>query len=317
MFTTTDAPSTALDFTNPATVAYWNGIVAQMLGTGADGFMEDFGEQIMPDMYFHGGQTGVTMHNFYPVMYHQVTRAAVNAYLAAHPGRTFFSYARSGYTGSTGYEYANFPGDETTDFGPASGLSSLAPDMLNRSVGGAYAYTTDIGGYFNYTGNTSKELLLRWAAWAALTPLFRLHNDGLTGTTMPWNIDADTVAKYTAFANLHNRFVPLIAQLWQEADATGLPIVRPLWLGDPGDAYGAKIGQEWLLGPDVLVAPVVTSGRRPMRSIFRPAAGKIKTRSGVTKGGVPSRSLLRSARCRISFAATRIPHRRDGGFDAA
>ena len=70
----------------------------------------------------------------------------------------------------------------------------------------------------------------------------------------------DRYAKYTAFANLHNRFVPLIAQLWQEADATGLPIVRPLWLGDPGDAYCAKIGQEWLLGPDVLVAPVVTSG---------------------------------------------------------
>lgn len=260
IFTTTDMPSTTLDFTNPATVTYWNGLIAHMLDTGADGFMEDFGEQVMPDMYFHNGATGLTMHNFYPVMYHQVTRQAVNAYLAAHPGRDFFSYARSGYSGSTGYEYSNFPGDETTDFGPASGLSSLAPDMLNRSVGGAYGYTTDIGGYFNYTGNTSKELLLRWAAWSALTPFFRLHNDGLTGTEMPWDIDADTVTKYAALANLHDRFVPLIAELWQQADATGMPIVRPLWLADPGDAYGATNQQEWFLGNDVLVAPVVAQG---------------------------------------------------------
>ncbi len=270
VFLTTDAPSTTLDFTNPATVRYWNGLIAQMLDTGADGFMEDFAEQVMPDMQFANGATGLTMHNEDPVLYHEVTRAAVNAYLAKHPGRDFFSYARSGYTGSAGYEYSNFPGDETTDFGPASGLASLAPDMLSRAVGGAYGYTTDIGGYFNFTGNTSKELFLRWAAWSALTPFFRLHNDGITGTEMPWNIDADTVTKYAALAKLHNRFVPVFKRLWQQALTTGMPITRPLWLADPGDAAGAKQQQEWLLGPDILVAPVVASGVTT-NSVYLPA----------------------------------------------
>lgn len=212
-------------------------------------------------MHFANGEDGTTMHNRYAVLYQQVVDQTLVAYRRAHPTRTFFRYNRAGYTGSAGHEVATFPGDETTDFGKASGLASLTPDMLNRGVGGNYGYTTDIGGYEDLlTGKTTPELLLRWAEWAALSPVFRLHGSATAGTHMPWDYDAATLKAYQRIAALREKVAPLVGRLWTQARQTGIPITRPLWLEYPNDPQAASQDQEWLLGPDVLVAPVVTAG---------------------------------------------------------
>ena len=52
------APGAQIDFTNPAAVRWWQGRVRQALALGADGFMQDFGEQVQVDMHFHDGSTG-------------------------------------------------------------------------------------------------------------------------------------------------------------------------------------------------------------------------------------------------------------------
>jgi len=277
---TNGAPAVILDFTNPATVAWWQGQVTSLLADGADGFMEDFGEQVMPDMHFANGQTGATLHNAYPVIYHQATRSALDAFQWAHPGRTVFSYVRSGYNGSARYEAGVFPGDETADWSRSSGLASLAPTMLNLAVGGAWGFTTDIGGYFASSATApSSDLFLRWAAWSALTPYFRVHNNGLFGTRMPWDFGASTLSAYESLAALHNRALPLIEHLWSTADRTGMPIERPLWLAYPSDPRAATQNQEWMLGPDVLVAPVVTPSTSG-RSVYLPAGCWQQAESG-------------------------------------
>ena len=133
------------------------------------------------------------MHNAYPVLFHRATREAVDAWEREHPGRRDrHFYTRAGYTrraGRAACESANFPGDETTDWSRSAGLASLATDMLNRGVGGAFGFTTDIGGYFDIGPYqpTTKELFLRWAEWAALSPLFRLHGSVGAGTHTPWS----------------------------------------------------------------------------------------------------------------------------------
>lgn len=260
-----------VDFTNPAAVRWFAQRVDAGLDLGADGFMADFGEQTQPDMHFANGQTGATMHNAYPVLYARVVRDILTAYETRHPGRTLFTYNRAGYSGSARYESANFPGDETTDWSVSSGLASQTPDMLNRAVGGAYGFTTDIGGYEDATtGPTSKELFLRWAEWAALSPLFRDHGSANAGTHTPYSYDAQTLRIYTALSKLHTAAAPLIRQLWTAATRTGMPITRPLWLAYPGDPHAAEQQQEWLLGPDVLVAPVVTQSAT-RQSAYLPA----------------------------------------------
>jgi sulfoquinovosidase len=209
------------------------------------------------------------------VLYMRATRQEITRFQRTHRGRTLWFFSRAGFSGTPGsaaYEGANFPGDEATDFGQAAGLASSTPDMLNRATGGAFGFATDIGGYYDYTTPpTTKELFLRWAEWAALSPVFRLHGSGRAGTHMPWSYDQQTVRAYRSLSLLHVRAAPLILRLWREADRTGLPPTRPLWLQMPGDPRSAAQTQEWMLGPDVLVAPVVTKGATSRRIYF--AAG--------------------------------------------
>lgn len=279
-------PAALIDFTNPAARRWWAQRIDAALNLGADGFMLDFGEQVQPAMRFADGSTGDEMHNRYPIVYQQATRAAVNAYARSHPGRSFFFFTRSGYTGDPGTaadENANFPGDETTDWSAASGLASQTPDMLNRAIGGAYGFGTDIGGYFDIGPfqPTTKELFLRWAEWAALSPVFRLHGSVSAGVHAPWTYDQQTVDIYNALSDLHLSAEPLILKLWAEAVKTGIPPTEPLYLAYPDDPRAAAQDQEWLLGPDVLVAPVVTEGAGSRAIYFprgcwrRPADGQV------------------------------------------
>jgi hypothetical protein len=119
--------------------------------------------------------------------------------------------------------------------------------------GGAYGPTTDIGGYLDLlTPPTSLELLLR-----------------------------------KQYAELHISAEPLILNLWKQAEATGIPIMRPLWLGYPGAAAAAAQDEEWLLGPDVLVAPVIDQGASS-RSVYFPQGCWQDPRTGATQQGPSS-----------------------------
>jgi alpha-glucosidase (family GH31 glycosyl hydrolase) len=297
------SPAALLDFTNPATVSWWDDRLRAALDLGADGFMQDFGEQVLPGMVFHDGETAATMHNRYPVLYHRATRTFLDAYGAKHRDRGFFFFTRAGYTGNPGsaaYENGNFPGDETTDWTRSSGIASVVPDMLNRAVGGAFGYTTDIGGYFDiYTpAPTTKELLLRWAELSVFTPFFRLHGSLIAGTHLPWRYDAETVSTYNHLAALHQRAAGLILKLWRAATRTGVPPTRPLWLDYPTDRTAAAQDQEWLLGPDLLVAPVVQQGARS-RPVYLPAGC---WRTGTTGHRYGGRRMVR-----ISAGLTVLP----------
>ncbi len=142
--------------------------------------------------------------------------------------------------------------------------------MLNRSLGGAWGFTTDIGGFFDvgpYKATTA-ELFTRWAQWAALSPFFRLHGSVAAGTHMPWSYGAATLARYRAALRLHLKARPLITRLWKAGRKSGIGPVRPLWLAEPTSPRAAAQDQEWMLGPDVLVAPVVTEGARSRRVYF-------------------------------------------------
>jgi alpha-glucosidase (family GH31 glycosyl hydrolase) len=289
-----NVPTAQIDFTNAEAIAWWERRVREALDLGADGFMQDFGEQVQADMHFANGETGETMHNRYPVLFHRATRRIVDRYESEHPGRELWFYTRSGYSGSPGsaaYEQSNFPGDESTDWSRSAGLASLATDMLNRGVGGAFGYGTDIGGYFDFqTPATTKELFLRWAEWAVFSPVFRLHGSINAGTHTPWTFDDETVRIYDRLSRLRLRAVPLVAELWRTAERTGMPVARPLWLAYPGDAAAARQDQEWMLGPDLLVAPVVTEGATSRR-VYLPAGCWREATTGARYDGPAEREV--------------------------
>ena len=61
-------------------------------------------------------------------------------------------------------------------------------------------------------------------------------------------------------ARLHDRARPLTRRLWKGFEKTGIPMTRPLWLADPALAGSAHADDEWQLGNDLLVAPVLEEG---------------------------------------------------------
>lgn len=270
-----DKQAVQLDFTNPETVAWWRGRVRAALDAGADGFMQDFGEQTLWDMQFADGSTGRTMHNEYPVIFHRVTRRIVEEWHRENPDRTEpMFYVRSGYSGRPGsmaYESANWCGDYEQDWNRTTGLAALTTDMLNRAVGGAYGFHCDTGGIMDLrTGPLTKELFLRWSWHAALTPGNRLHGGPVFGQRFPWSFDAEAARVHRAALRLHRAAEPYILRLWREAARTGMPITRPLWLVFPQLPGVAEMDQQYLLGPDVLVAPVVTEGVTETEVLFPP-----------------------------------------------
>jgi alpha-D-xyloside xylohydrolase len=218
-------------------------------------------------MHFFDGSTGATMHNAYSRLQHEATREGIDEYLVEHPEREIFFFVRAGYSGRAGsaaFESATFPGDEAVDWSEENGLPSIVPDMLNRAVGGAYGFSTDIGGYADWTGipGTSKELFVRWAQAAVFTTHFRVHGSAFNGVRMPWffepgDPEPKAEALWKAAADLHVRARPLILQLWQEAVDTGMPITRPMWLHDPSAEGNPHNDDQWMLGPDLLIAPVL------------------------------------------------------------
>ncbi len=300
---TSGQPIDLLDFTNPAAVRFWRQEVDKVFALGADGFMQDFGEEVLYAMHFHDGSTGTTMHNAYLTDYARATREAITAYEKRHPGRRLWFFTRAGYTGlpgSAAFEGGNFPGDEATAWDHGGGLASLTSDMLGRAVDGAYGYGTDIGGYYDYTTPpTTKQLFLRWAEWAALSPVFRLHGSGRSGTHTPWSYDSQTVTVYNRLSKLHLAAVPLIMRLWKQAARTGIPVTRPLWLQYPGDRRTWAQDQEWLLGPDVLVAPVVTDGAT-QRTVYFPA--------GCWRSPVSKKRYRGPISARVAAPLTQLPY---------
>ncbi len=132
---------------------------------------------------------------------------------------------------------------------------------MRLKPGDSYGYNTDIGGYFDFhVGAASAELYTRWSFWAALSPVFRVHNSSSNGVRMPWFYGDETLEHWRKAAELHLKAAPLMMRLWQEAQTTGVPPVRGLWVEYPKDERARQEDQQWLLGPNVLVAPVVEQG---------------------------------------------------------
>ena len=258
-----------IDLTKPAAVRWWRNRIWNLLDLGADGFMNDFGEQVEAGMRFHDGTSAALMHNRYPALQAKVTRAAVDAWERRHPKRHIFFFQRAGFTGSLSsvkWESAQFPGDETVDWGSDTGLPSIVPDMLNRALTGAVGFTTDIGGYSQFRTEqpfippTGEELFTRWAQAAVFTPFFRVHNSGLSGARMPWDFSTDAQSTWKKMVVLHNRSRPLIRRLWKRFLKTGMPMIRPLYLAGGVGPKNPHNDDEWMVGHDLLVAPVLEEG---------------------------------------------------------
>jgi alpha-glucosidase len=274
----------AIDWTKPGAQHWWTERIGAMHDLGFEGYMHDFGEFVTEGMRFADGTPPETMHNLYPVLLHQAARTASDAWAAAHPGQSEpWFYIRSGHSGAvdrvggrgaTAFTTGTFPGDETTDWAQGSGLPSVVPAMLNLALGGAGTFSTDVGGYFDFVApRTTPELFARWSQLAALTPTMRVHNSTDKGSVYPWTVGPEAEDVFRRYAKLKLALAPMVDQWAQQVERTGVVgPVRPLVLDDPSPA-ARSVDDQWLLGRELLVAPVLEPGATS-REVYLPAGSR-------------------------------------------
>jgi len=259
-----------VDFTNPAAVTWYQGLLTQALNDGWDGWMYDFGEYIPLDAVMYSGMTGEQAHDLYPVLYQQ---AAFDLLQQLRPANYLF-FVRSGYTGTSGIVPMTWGGDADTDFSVGKGLPAELDAALNLGMSGVPFWGSDISGYhYLYNPPPDKELYIRWTELGALSGDMHDENEGAGNMPVSarWQIwdDQETTDDYQMYAQLHTQLVPYFRIAANEARATGLPIMRHLYLYFPFDPNVWTLTDEYLLGDWLLAAPIVARGATS-RSVYLP-----------------------------------------------
>lgn len=261
-------------------------ISKQMIDLGFSGWMADFGEWYPAKARRRGDRGWLEAHNLYPVYWQQVNRMAVDS----HPRRDeLLFFSRSGYAYGGTFASVYWTGDQTTSWGRHDGLPSAVTALLSSGLSGIAINHSDIGGYTNVSLpglklHRDKALFFRWAELAAFTPIFRTH-EGLQPdkNVQPWT-DSTTVAFFTRMGRLHHALKPYFKHLNAEAAEKGYPIIRHLWLHYPEDRLAAKAAEQFLLGEDLLVLPVLAPGKASVHGYFPPGEWEHLWTGEVVKG---------------------------------
>ncbi|HUP92978.1 MAG TPA: TIM-barrel domain-containing protein [Solimonas sp.] len=245
------------DFTAPGGIPAYRALTDEAIAHGYEGWMEDFGEYTPLDGVAADGATGTRAHNRYARDYHCGVAAAT-----AQAGKPLARMVRSGWTGSAACSPIVWGGDPTSGFG-FDGLQSSIYQALSIGTSGVGIWGSDIGGFFAL-GNQqlSGELLDRWIAFGALSAVMR---NQANGTQIPDKARAQLwepahLPLWRRYAKLHTQLYPYVQAALDEYFASGLPVMRHLALAFPDDAQAVARDDEYLFGPDLLVAPVYQQG---------------------------------------------------------
>lgn len=271
-----------LDLTNPAALAWWEGAERRILTTlGFDGWLLDLGDRLPPSARFWNGQGADEMANRYPLL---LAAAAADVARAVKPDALFVM--RSGFSGTQALQPAVWPGDQRADWSAAQGLPAAISAGLSWGLSGEPFWGSDIGGYLDgaIPPAQQEELWTRWLAFGALSPIMRdqLGNKGY-GAVYLWS-NARTQAAFRRQAQLHQSLFPYLYAAARTAHLTGMPIMRHLFLAYPHDPRVYALNDEYLLGADLLVAPVIAPGVASRR-VYLPAGAWIDYWTGVQIAG--------------------------------
>jgi hypothetical protein len=158
--------------------------------------------------------------------------------------------------------------DKDSNWGYVNGLKTIIPDALTFGLLGYPFVLPDMIGGNAYKGALSgktypdRELYIRWVELNAFLP-------SLQFSITPWLYDQEVINICEKMVNLHIKYSPTIISLAREATRTGAPIIRPLWWVAPNDPIAQTIDSEFLLGDDILVAPILDQGATA-RDIYLP-----------------------------------------------
>jgi alpha-D-xyloside xylohydrolase len=246
-----------VDFTNPDATAWYQDHLRGLMRQGVDCFKTDFGERIPVDVVYHDGADPERMHNLYTHLYN---RAVFDVLEEGRGAGQAVVFARSATAGGQRMP-VHWGGDSTSSF---ESMAETLRGGLSLALSGFAFWSHDIGGF---EGMPDPAVFKRWLAFGLLSSHSRLH--GSESYRVPWLFDeaegrdeADpdsAVSVARRFTRLKMSLMPYLHAAGLEAHRTGVPVMRPMQLAFPEDPAVAHLDRQYLLGPDILVAPVFSA----------------------------------------------------------
>jgi len=272
-----------IDFTNPEAYNFYKQIVKEYMFNDSQtyGFMADFGEDPPIDNILYNNSFAETdaIHNIYPYYLPKLCSEAAQEYFGSSDEIVFFT--RSGNKLSPNYTRLVWAGDQLENWDGGNGLKSGLKGMLNIGLSGAQLTHTDVGGYidFSFHGffniDRTQELLLRWIELGAFSVVFRTH-EGTGPDKTPQVYSNDEIAGFFAnFTKVYLSWKQYRTILMQEAYETGMPVLRHMVIHYLHDPVSASLNEQYMLGEDLIVAPVLEQGSET-KMVYFPVEKKEK-----------------------------------------
>ena len=255
-----------LDFSNSTTRLWYAYSLGNFMQSGIDGVWNDLDSpsaNYIPNATygFDGNpRTDQQARNLYAL--NQV-RASYEAQQMWRPTLRPWVLTAPGYAGSQRYS-AGFSGDTLSTFDSLRVSVEISQHM---GLSGQVQFGHDIGGFL---GTPSAELYLRWLAFDSYTPFFRTHSYDPNNPREPWMYGEPYTTMARTIINQHYHILPYLYSLMETASRAGDGVLVPLFYYFPADTVTYSQDQEYMLGPSLLVAPVLQAGVTSL-SVYLPA----------------------------------------------
>lgn len=197
------------------------------------------------------------------------------------------SLVRCAWAGSQKYGVLTWSGDIYSSF---RSMREQLQAGLSMGMAGIPWWTSDIGGFLggDIKDPAFRELLVRWFAWGAFCPVFRMHGErspwhereqefrnGVRQLTSGqdnevWSFGEDNYEILKKYLFIRENLRPYVRQCMKDASETGAPVMRPLFYDFPEDKASWQVEDSYMFGPDLLVSPVMEAGA-VTREIYLPA----------------------------------------------
>jgi alpha-D-xyloside xylohydrolase len=280
-----DRAGALIDSTNPkAREWFWDRIRDNIASQGFDWFWLDETEpDLVPDGYFYSIGSGDRYHNVFPLLH---TEGVSEGSRRDRPQKRNLILARAAYLGSQRYGSLFW----SSDINPTwEALRHQVPTGLNFTASGLAYWGNDIGGWQwlpqQHTPERAPlldasdaravvghnedypELVTRWYEYATFTPTMRAH--GMRNGTEVWSYGSQAERVIAKYLKLRYSLMPYLYSMAHATYESGAPFMRALFMDFPADPQASTIGDEYMFGPALLVAPVVEQGRES-REVYLP-----------------------------------------------
>lgn len=252
LFTGFEQDAGFIDYSNPDAVKWIQEKFRKLFELGVAVIKVDFGEGAPPDAVYHSVPSE-SMHSLYPLLYNKAIYEVTEDYHGYGA-----VWARSAWAGSQRYPI-HWSGDGISRY---EDLACVLRATLSFGMTGFPFYSHDIGGF---SGLPSSEEYIRWSQLGLFASHARAHG---VPPREPWEYGDEANTIFRKYANLRYQLMPYIYSQSVDCGETSLPMVRALAIEYQDDPTTYTIDDEYLLGDDLLIAPILNA--IPRRRVYFP-----------------------------------------------